>query len=321
MNGGSALDFRTVLGAIAALTICSAVAAGVASANPLPDSALLIHVHPWTPTFCQSNPISGCAQVIQYSEIEGDVEFDVFLANPYGFIAPFSNAAMTVRWGEYWQFTSFQDCLGGVVTTSGGEHEVGLQIAYDSPVAPGAWLLIGRFRMQVSGFGGLSFSGVSFDGQFWGIVGPAQAGVECTYSFLNCSNLMPPCGAHVDPDLLELHVSQGGTVTGTMIAWVGWNAGIPCPVEFMETADWMELDVAWNEYHDQAELTVTVNAAGLAPGAYPAVIRAVSQIVYCVSVLVEVEPVSSVPDPDPVTRFSSWGGIKARYGPRATGGL
>ena len=321
MNGKSALDSRTVLGLIAALTIGLGLATGVASANPLPDSALLIHVHPWDPAFFQNNPISGCTQVVQYSEIEGDVEFDVFLANPYGFIAPFSNASMTVRWGEYWQFTSFQDCLGGVVTTSGGEHEVGLQIAYESPIAPGAWLLVGRFRMQVNGFGALSFSGVSFDGQFWGIVGPAQAGVECTYSFLNCSNLMTPCGAHVDPDLLELHVPQGGTVTGTLSAWTGWNGGMPCPVQFMETADWMELDVAWDEYHYQAELTVTVNAAGLAPGVYPAVIRAVGQIVYCVSVVVDVEPVSSIPDPEPVTRLSSWGRIKARYRPPARGGV
>jgi hypothetical protein len=313
MNGRAALAPRAILGVVGALTIGLGLATGLASANPLPDSALLIHVHPWDPVFCQNNPISGCDQVVQYSEIEGDVEFDVFLANPYGFIAPFSNASMTVGWPEYWQFTSFEDCLGGDVTISGGEHQVGLQIAYASPIAPGSWLLVGRIRMQVSGFGALSFADVSFGGPFYGIVGPAEAGVECTYSCLDCSNLMPFCGAHVEPGLLELHVPQGGTVTGTMSAWASWGGGMPCPVQFMETADWMELDVAWDEYYCQAELTVIVNATGLAPGVYPAVIRAVSQVVYCVSVLVDVEPVSSVPDPDPVTRSSSWGGIKARY--------
>jgi hypothetical protein len=313
MNGRTAFDPRTVFCLIAALTIGSGLATGRALANPAPESALLIHVHPWTPDFCQNNPISECAQVVQYGAIEGDVEFDVFLANPYGFFSSYSNATMTVGWPGDWEFTSFQDCAGGDVTTSSGDHQVSLQIDYASPIVPGAWLLVGRFRMQVSGFGALTFSGVGFDGQFWGAIGPAQAGVECTYSYLNCSNLMPPCGAHLDPDLLELHVPQGGTVTGTMTAWVGWTGDMPCPVQFMKTADWMELEVAWDQYYWQAELTVTVNAAGLAPGAYPAVIRAVSQVVHCASVLVDVEPVSSVPDLNLITRSSSWGGIKQRY--------
>jgi hypothetical protein len=312
MNTRAALEPRTVLIVIAALTIGLALA-GVASANPLPAAALLIHVHPWVPAFCQDNPVSGCSQVVQYSEIEGDVEFDIFLANPYGFIPPFSNAAMTVRWGEYWQFSSFEDCLGGDVTISGGEHQAGLQIVYDSPISPGSWLLLGRIRMQVSGFGALSFSDVAFDGEFWGLVGGGQAGVECTYSRINCGNLMEPCGAILQPDLLELHVPQGGTATGTITVRTTWNGGMPCPVQFMEAADWMELDIAWDEYYYQGELTVTVDAAGLAPGVYPAVIRAESEIVYCASVLVEVDPVTAVPDPDPATRSSTWGGVKALY--------
>ena len=313
MDERCVLDPRTVLCVIAALTIGMGIVTGNASANPLPDSALLIHVHSWDPGFCQDNPISNCDEVVQYAEIEGDVEFDVFLANPYGFISSFANASMTVSWPQNWQFTSFESCSGGTVTMNPGDHLVGVQIDYQPPFVPGPWACLGRFRMQVSGFGALAFSSVSLGGQFWGVVGPAQAGVDCTYSYLNCGNLMPPCGARVQPDLLELHVPQGGTVIGHMTAWTGWTGAMPCPVQFMEMADWMELDVEWDEYYYQADLTVTVNAAGLAPGIYPAVIRAVSQIVYCASVLVHVEPVSSVPVSDPITRATSWGEIKRTY--------
>jgi hypothetical protein len=312
VNRRTALDPRIVLFLIAALTICSAVATGVASANPMPESAVLIHVQPWDPAFCQNNPIHACAQVVQYSEIEGDVEFDVFLANPFGFLSPFSSASMIVNWPETWQFTSFQDCLGGDVTTSIGDHTVSLQINYGSPISPGSFLLVGRFRMQVSGFGALDFDSVVFGAQHAGIISLAQAGVECTYSYLSCSNFMEPCGAHIQPDLLELHVPQGGMVTGTMSAWASFMCA-PGQVQFLEAADWMELDVAWDESYSHAALTVNVNAAGLAPGVYPAVIRAVTQVVYCASVLVYVEPVSSVPDPGPVTRSRSWGGVKALY--------
>ena len=314
MNGRRrVLDGRTVLCVLAALAVGLVLVTGNASANPLPDSALLIHVHSWDPGFCQNNPISSCPDVVQYAEVEGDVEFDLFLANPYGFISSFANASMTVSWPQNWQLTSFESCSGGTVTTNPGDHLVGVQIDYQAPFEPGPWAFLGRFRMQVSGFGALAFSSVSFGGQFYGVVGPAQAGVDCTYSSLDCSNLMPACGAHIQPDLLELHVPQGGTVTGTMTAWTSWNGFQPCPVQFMEMADWMELDVDWDEYYYQANLTITVNASGLAPGTYPAVIRAVSQIAYCASVLVHVEPVSSVPVSDPITRATSWGEIKRMY--------
>jgi hypothetical protein len=313
MHGRTCRALPAILWVLAAGLYCSTAVTDVALANPVPESALLIHVHSWDPGFCVSNPITDCSQITQYSEIEGDVEFDLFLADPFGFIPPISSASMTVTWPQSWQFMAFESCSGGLVQTGVAGDQVTVEIQYDSPLAADTLTPIGRFRMQVSGFGTLDFASVAFDGHFWGVVGPAQAGVECAFSYLQCNDLMPPCGAYMEPELLEIHVAPSGTATGTITAGLSWNGGPPCPVQFMEAADWMELDVAWDQYHNWAELTVTVNASGLEPGVYPARIRAVSQIVNCVSVLLYVDPVSDVPGPDPMARATTWGGIKQKY--------
>jgi hypothetical protein len=69
MDERRVLDGRTVLCVLAALAVGMVIVTGDAFANPLPDSALLIHVHSWDPGFCQDNPISNCDEVVQYAEI------------------------------------------------------------------------------------------------------------------------------------------------------------------------------------------------------------------------------------------------------------
>lgn len=312
MRAKSPVPSLVILCAIATVFCFPGMRPGVAEANPLPACALLIHVHSWDPDFCLNDPVTECSQVVQYSAVEGDVEFDVYLANPIDFVPPFGNVTFTVQWPQAWQFTSFESCSGGDVETSVNGQEATVQIHHGSPATPDAFNYIGRFRLNVSGFGALHFTVVSFDGEFWGTVGPAQAGVDCTYSYLRCITLTPPCGARLAPELLEIHVPEGGITTGTMLA-NNWNYGAPCSVEIMESAAWLDLDVDWDEYHEAAEITVHVDAHGLTPGVYPARIRAVSQVVHCSSVLVYVEPVSGVSVPEPNIEAASWGIVKQKY--------
>jgi hypothetical protein len=280
----------------------------------MPECAVVVHVQAWDADFCENNTIGMCEEATQYSEIEGDVEFDLYLDNPYGMLPSCSVLTMTAQWPSAWQFTSFESCSGGTVNLSFGTQRVDVELHYDLPRFLGAWTYLGRFRMQVSGFGALEFSGLGIDGGLWGTFGPAQAGVECGYSYLECSSLMPPCSAALLVDAIEMHVPQEGTGVEALDVWRGWNGMNPCPVDFLEAADWMEVDVVWDEYGYEGVMSVTANAAGLAPGTYPAVIRIASEIVNCIPITLYVEPVAAVPGGGaPLVHETSWGGLKQTF--------
>ena len=314
MNGCRSLLRGRVPRYLGLVILAWAATALPASANPLPTCAVVVHVQAWDPDLCDHNTIGSCEDATQYSEIEGDVEFDLYLDNPFEALPPFEVLTTTVQWPAAWQFTSFESCSGGNVTLSVAAQQVGVEIQYELPLMPGGWTYLGRLRMQVSGFGALEFAPLGLDGGLYGEFGPAQAGVECSYSYLECSSLMPPCSAYLQVDAIELHVPQEGTGVATVLVWRGWDGMSPCSVEFLEAAEWMAVDVVWDEYGYEGVLSVRVDAAGLAPGTYEAMLRVTSEIVECVPVTLYVEPVASAPDAGtPAVQQTSWGELKRAF--------
>lgn len=292
-----------------------------ASANPLPECVLFVHVHPWQQDFCQTNPITECSQVVQHTTAEGDVEFDLFLDGSVlrmmG-VPSYSRVAMEVRWPESWQFTAAESCRPGTLETEQTPEGAVLRFLFSSPVSTEspALDLIGRVRLSVQGFGSLESSHITLDeGPIGCAGGPAQAGVECEYCFLTC-RYWEGCGASMTPRELALDVLQGWTAQGTILANIRYDGHFePCIVEFAEDVPWMSLQVDLQN-PIRAEILVTVDAEYLPLGLHEAWVRGVSECQDCVRVRVNVLDSTGVPgEPpeDPPVSGQTWGGIKNRY--------
>lgn len=293
---------------MATLLCCGLLgSAGPAQANPLPAYMVFTHVHNWDPQFCENTSIVTCSQVVQYTSLDGDVEFDLFLDNRWGFLGPVSAFSVDAHWPAGWSFVDFQICAAGAVTVEVlGDHAL-LQAAFDSPLpaTPESLLLLGRVRMHVSGYGSLTWYPASINGDSYGEFSSGEAGVECTYHYTTCYP-WPCCRAHLEPTAVTLSVVHGTQAQTTLAASIGSTSSLePCPVTFLDDEPWVSLEVQpvdeWS-----ATVTVTVDASDLPVGTYETWVRGMGTCQDCSKITVIVEQGSPI-------QTEAWGGIKARF--------
>lgn len=301
-------------GSLAALVL----AAPLAQANPLPVCFLFVHVHPWVSNFCTTNPITECAQVVQHTEADGDLEFDLFMDNRnlqgVG-IEEYQTVRLDVRWSPSWTYQYAENCRGGAVEEELLADRAILDFTFSSPVpVTGSELThLGRVRMDVNGFGDLYVYNGSVNGlEVWCGSNRAQAGVECAYCLTTCG-WWPGCGAQLTPEVLNLDVLQGSTAEGTFHADINHDHQyLPCPVEYVSDDPFVHLDVQYAGGFD-ADIQVTVDASELPLGITEAIVRAESDCRHCSRVVINVLESTAAPEGDPLERTTSWGAIKMLY--------
>jgi hypothetical protein len=153
------------------------------------------HVQAWQPDTCAHNRITQCSQVVQHSEVEGEVEFDLYLdpdaIRRYLGLEQFSSAHMECWWWTSgWSYQYAEVCPDGTVGEQPFSDHVVLDFHFDPPLSTegNELILIGRVKMQVEGHGSLAFGG-TIDGTEMNSSNGAQAGVVCDYEEWECE----PC--------------------------------------------------------------------------------------------------------------------------------
>jgi hypothetical protein len=286
-----------------------------AAANPLPPAMLFAHVHPWESDFCETNPITECEQIIQYSAATGDVEFDLYYL---GMADELSSVDLEFFCPAGWSFFDFENCSAGITQADVYPSHCILHWSFDPPIPVDSFapLLLGRLRVYVGGFGSLLWSHGWYEGSPISDIlpmGPAMAGVGDCFCYTRCSDLSLACGMVLDPSRLELEVEVGGIVEGLLQGPARYDEHLElCPIDFVCDEPWVALSVEWPEYN-WAEVTVTVDATDLSLGYHSAVVRAESECVECSEVIVFVGDPSGIPEDGPAYTTVSLGKIRSLY--------
>ena len=305
---------------LSGLAIGGAVCAG---ANPLPMCATFVHVQPIDPSFCQTSTITLCSQIVQHTERDGPLEFDVFIWIP--FPQRFYDLQLQVAWPESWNYIGWEPCHDGEGAIELQAHGAALSVVWpDCPVVETQVFLAARLMLDVNGFGEMRTNA----GQGWmhwecpeqyevpvDALGGAQAGVECAYCFQDC-RFEGPSRPRLTPQTLVFELPQGESdqqmIEATVVSWE------PDPITFACTESWMDLDVQridWDHYH----VTVTASAQGLEPGDYQGWVRADGGCRDCARVDLTVLSQQGVSDEDESAGGSetspSWGEVKSLYRP------
>lgn len=308
----------TDLAHVTCLLSLALLIAGVApvSANPIPPGMLFCHVHEWNPGFCEANPITECEEILQYSEATGDVEFDLYYV---GMAETLTSVDIAFTCPSSWAFVDFENCSAGLALPQLGLHECTIQWAFDPPAVldPYEPFLLGRLRVDVTGFGSLTCTDGWYEGEpisdfLW--MGPAMAGVGDCFCYTRCSNLGLACGIAMGPETLEIDVEIGDTAQGLLSGPVRFDEYMErCLVDFVCDEPWVTLSVDWPQYN-WADITVTVDATDLPLGYHTAVVRAESECVECSELIVHVREPSGIMDDGPaISKSVSFGKIRSLY--------
>jgi hypothetical protein len=293
-------------------------------ANPLPTSAIFVHVQPVNPDFCDDNPIVSCPEIVQYTQASGLLEFDLFF---YPMMAPpplrISGFETAVEWPSTWDLVGWEICHGGEGTVDLNGNQASIAINWPScPTMTEDVFLVARLIINVTSHGHLDYSlgggssvriGCPPDVEEWDTWQlSAEAGVECSFCWMPC-DFGDYCNPVPDPTLLELQVRQGETAQRDVhFDIVGGGLVYPCPVIFVTTASWLtetHIELGWDEWL----VTLEIDTSGLAPGYHQAWLRGEVECVGCTRVLLEVlPPITGVADPEPPAS-TSWGRVKTLY--------
>jgi len=288
---------------LAIVALLTALSALPARANPIIGRSPMFHVHSWDPDFCQTAAIEECEQIDQYSGATGDVEFDLYLID-WVHEPPVAAIGGEVRWPEQWTYQSFALCDSGIAQVEVEGHQASLSISFD----PGLFeertcILLGRFRLTVSGFGALELDPFSINGQGWPARARGEAGVVCAHSQVAClPNFEECCCDYFDPSELELHASVGDSASATLT--IGGYPGEYCFTRISSDAPW--LHVSYNVGYLPFTATVWADAGDLPEGTYEAWVHADCECRRCARVVFTVQGES------PVSQ-TSWGQLKDSY--------
>jgi hypothetical protein len=319
---------------LVALLVLPAVLWGTpqpAEANPLPEGAILTHVQPVDPDFCNQCPITACDQIVQYTEETGILEFDLFVYPPgYEPDLTISRLEGLVEWPPQWQFIDYELCEGGQGTILVNGNQAQLDIAWPAcPQMNGEVFLVARFIVDVTGYGSLGISelGAAVDlhcppdeYEMWAVGAVARAGVECSYCYTPC-DLGWPCEPHLSPGVLELEVTEGESVRGQIHVYItGSDPDFPCGPNFVATESWAALDVEWTDWN-LCEIEVTADASALDRGIYEGWVRGEGDCVGCTRVVLTVLPGAQgvwdddreAGEPQDPGTAVSWGRLKTLY--------
>lgn len=295
--------------------------AAIARANPMPESAVYVHVQPVRPDFCSANPITECSQIAQYTFDTGELEFDIFLWAPDP--RPLYACDLVLSWPSSWQYRGMEVCHDGWGWIDAGSTGGTLHLEWWwGPTMENDVFLAARVSLGVDGYG--TFATENGPGTItWGETPEtvpidwrlsATAGVTCAYCYHSCPN-GGICAPTLSPAELIFEVPTGGIDQQKL------EGGVYPPyggytIDIQDTESWISLSVVHGPWPDYWEIKVFVDATGLEPGDYQGWVTATCGCRDCTRVTLHVLPSQSVPeepDESPPEASPTWGVIKALY--------
>ena len=296
------------------LTLALASGSPPAHANPLPGFfGAGFPISPWSALDCGNDPATACDQISQYCPDTGPLAIDVYV---YPLAEPAlleGEIVLDLRWEGAWLLlgSEFQSCVGGTPLTVDNGSGAQVHLTLPQPVFldfdP---IRIGRIGVYADSPGRLTTSTwISVNNEPCPVL-PSAAGVPC-YPIFDCTDWYILCNTSFNPTTLLLTVEEGSQTSGTVNAWFDGS----CPTTFAEGAPWMSLSVAYVDPQTR-QITVNVDAIGLAPGTHEARIIAVTDATHaCSTVRLTVTPATqSAPDETPgEQRLTTWGQLKTSY--------
>lgn len=304
------LGFRLALAVLWTLAL-----PGAASANPLPEAAVFVHVQQPDPG---SPPLGECDQIVQYTSATGELEFDLYLKC---FVCepgvPLWGASVEFEWDSDWTWLGYELPEGATGSVAVNGDQALAQISWpDCPPLEAEVTLLLRCFLAVTGSGDFGMAGAPTmaeigcppsSTQFFGLVLPARAGMVCAYCWTACDFGHVCCPSTPTP-LLTLAVPQGEPILETLNYNV-WGGTWPCPLEASGSEAWMGVSTV-STGEGTYQVTLNVDTSTLAPGHYTGWVRGESEGVACTRVELDVLLPTGVSagSLDP-----SWGGVKAYY--------
>lgn len=315
---------RRMLSMLRSLPLLAVGLAATAGANPMPESAIYVHVQPVQADFCDTSPITECSQIEQYTYATGELEFDIFLWGPDP--QAVAACAFQVTWPATWQYLGGEICHGGLggINVSPGSAAIAVDWwpYFDCPMLADEVLLAARLVFNVGGYGELAVTrpatitwGCPPEGDpvpvdWWS---SATAGVVCAYCYDKCPGQYGYCVPGLNSDELRFELPEGGADQQMIEAGVyPPSGGSP---HFAATEPWMSLSVE-HPGPDYWQVTVTVDATGLDPGRHEGWVMASCGCRDCTHVTLDVLSSQGVPEgPDvaPPDSARSWGRVKSLY--------
>lgn len=325
------LDPIARLAVIWAMTVLLTGMLPSAGANPLPPGGTWFHVHPVDPQFCNPCPITQCEQIVQHTAATGVLEFDLFVDHlefyyqgvpVYAFNCP-------IVWDSAWTLLEYEICGGG----SGQLIPVAANRADLEAVWPTCPFVqdriwpVARFVFEAPALGQVD---AVWDNLFLtlgcppnlrvesGLVtSPGVAGVVCDVCDYPCSHDQP-CRAEFVPSTYEVHLLPGESTQLNLHAeGEGHFAMEPCSATITDDADWLEPlsgSASWQGWGVDVDIPVSIDATGLAPGAYQAWVRAESDCVGCARINLIVGESQGVSEGDGTSPTSPSPGVPISWG-------
>lgn len=300
------------------LSLAIAVAPSMTAANPIPPSAVLVHVQRVDSNWCDLNRVASCAEIVQSTDVSGPLEFDLFFYDPlvmdHGHLERLSTV---VEWSERWQMLNWEICHGGEGTVEIDGNEASLDLSWPGGGEPMTTevLLAARFFVVVDGPG--------YFGQVDPVVGEAvlrswptgppfdlspkqcaaEAGSPCDDCHTSC-DLHIPCRPTADPSKIDIVLVEGESTRAEVeVRLRGWSG---CgPTTFVTTAEWLNATPELSS--GTWRVALDIDASALRPGDYTGYLRAENECAGCAELNLLV-----IPTPSPVVS-STWGHIKTLH--------
>jgi len=315
------------LGMLAAGGLMLALVAPVSHANPINPFGYLVHIQDVDAGICANPPVQSCAQIVQYTEAEGRLQFDIFMNDLFPEL-PVYSADLEVNWPGAWSLVTWEICgdYQGTVDVVGQTAHVQVTWPDCPPLSAGGLFLVGRFVIDVAGHGVLTAVPGSNQVRMgcppatslqYVNDGRAEAGVTCSYSSIPC-NFGMPCWPVLESESLSLELGEGEAAVVEVDAYIGGMNSMCC-VQTQVTASepWMSavIDCQNNPY---AVIDLSIDTQGLAPGVYDGWLRASAWNVDCMQIHLTVLGAQSMPEngPPPGEEQSvpvTWGRLKGLF--------
>lgn len=304
-----------------------AFVAPVSHANPINPVGYLIHIQGVDAGICASPPVQSCDQIVQYTEAEGRLQFDIFIADLFPEL-PVYSADLDVTWPGAWSLVTWEICgdYQGTVDVIGQTAHV--QVSWpDCPsLGAGGLFLVGRLVIDVAGHGVLTVvpgnsqlrmgcppaTDLRYAGE-----GRAEAGVTCSYSSIPC-DFGFPCTPVLESESLAIELGEGEAAVVEINAFIdGINSMCCSQTAVTPSEPWMSAVINCQN-NPNAVIDLSIDTRGLAPGVYDGWLRASAWNADCMQIRLTVLGAQGVPEdgpppgepqPAPVT----WGQLKGLF--------
>lgn len=295
--------------AFSAVAWIALLAVPVSFANPMPPAGFMIHIRAAEGDACAAPPVAHCAEIVQYTEATGPLEFDLF-AYPWAFAGwqTLYSVSVDLQWPVSWSLLDWELCPGPEATIECGPSHALLHFVWpDCPAVPeNGLVLLGHWLFDVDAHGvlwaeptegGIVMGCPPMVEEAWGVPGRAEAGVVCDYCYNQC-NLNSPCEPHFPASTLDVELAPGRTcIVPLDLALSGWGEeGLCCyETQLVSEEPWLS---GWVECADPSQGTacVSLDATQLSPGIYEGTLAAIADCVGCLAVTLTVAQAQGVPE-------------------------